>query len=121
MVKKITKTNPNLIELINNLKEKAYEENAAIWKVIAKKLERSNRRTAEVNIVSIGRFASEGETILIPGKVLSNGNLEKKVTVAALNFSKTAQEKIEKAGGECISISDLLEANPKGNNVKIME
>lgn len=32
MVKKIIKTNPNLIELINKLNKKSKTENAAIWK-----------------------------------------------------------------------------------------
>ena len=31
MVKKIIKTNPNLIELINKLNKKSKTENAAIW------------------------------------------------------------------------------------------
>lgn len=33
-------------------------------------------------------------------KVLGNGNLEKKLTVKATMFSKTAKEKIEKTGGK---------------------
>lgn len=33
-------------------------------------------------------------------KVLGNGNLEKKVTIKAQKFSKTAVEKIESAGGK---------------------
>ena len=121
MVRKVTKTNPNLIELIDNLKEKAYKEDAAIWRDVARKLERSNRRTAEVNLSSINRVANADETVLIPGKVLSDGALDNKVTVAALKFSKRAQEKIENAGGVCLSISEILEENPKGSNIRIME
>lgn len=33
-------------------------------------------------------------------KVLGNGNLDKKITVKATMFSKTAKEKIEKSGGK---------------------
>lgn len=33
-------------------------------------------------------------------KILGNGNITKKLTVKAAAFSKTAQEKIEKAGGK---------------------
>ena len=32
-----------------------------------------------------------------------------------------AQEKIESAGGECVSIDDIMESNPKGSNIRIME
>ena len=55
------------------------------------------------------------------GKVLSNGDLENKVDVVALKFSAKAQEKIESAGGECISIDEIMESNPKGSNIRIME
>lgn len=35
----------------------------------------------------------------LPVKILGNGSLSKKLTVDAAKFSKTAQEKIEAAGG----------------------
>ncbi|MCC7553444.1 MAG: 50S ribosomal protein L18e [Methanobacteriaceae archaeon] len=121
MVKKITKTNPNLVNLIKELMEKYHEEDACIWKDVAKRLQRSNRRSAEVNLSNINRFSSADDYILIPGKVLSNGDLENKVNIAALNFSTRAQEKIEQAGGKCLSINELMDSNPKGSNIKIME
>ena len=121
MVKKVVKTNPNLIELINKLYEQSRNEDAAIWKDVAQRLERSNRRTAEVNLSDIARYAEAGETVLVPCKVLSNGDLENKVDVVALKFSAKAQAKIESAGGECISIEEIMESNPKGSNIRIME
>ena len=121
MVKKIIKTNPNLIELINKLYEQSRNEDVAIWRDVAQRLERSNRRTAEVNLSDIDRYAEDGETILVPGKVLSNGDLDKKVDVVAFKFSAKAQDKIENAGGECISIEEIMESNPKGSNIRIME
>ena len=72
MARKIIKTNPNLIELINKLYEQSRSEDAAIWKDVAQRLERSNRRTAEVNLSDIARHAEAGETVLVPGKVLSD-------------------------------------------------
>jgi large subunit ribosomal protein L18e len=121
MVRKITKTNPNIIELIKNLKEKSYEEEAAIWKDVARRLGRSTRRRAQVNVSKINRHSSVDETVLIPGKVLGSGSLDHKVQVVAIGFSKMAQEKIEKAGGECFDISAMLDKNPKGNNIRIIE
>ena len=34
-------------------------------------------------------------------KILGNGDIERAVTVKAHKFSKSAREKIEKAGGKC--------------------
>ena len=69
MVKKVVKTNPNLIELINKLYEQSRNEDAAIWKDVAQRLERSNRRTAEVNLSDIARYAEAGETVLVPAMI----------------------------------------------------
>lgn len=43
-------------------------------------------------------------------KVLGNGELTKKVTVTAHSFSKTAQEKIAKAGGKAVLVASALAA-----------
>ncbi|MDR3291232.1 MAG: 50S ribosomal protein L18e [Methanobrevibacter sp.] len=121
MGKRINKTNPNLVELIRTLKDKYAVEGSAIWKDVAKRLERATRRRAEVNLSAINRFSTDDETVLIPGKVLAAGSLDHKVKVAALNFSESAKEKIENIGGECISIKDIIEINPKGSNIRILE
>jgi len=118
---KFTKTNPKLIEIINTLKEKSYQEEVAIWKDIAKRLQRSTRRKAEVNISKINRYSSPDETVLVPGKILGSGELDHNVKVVALGFSEKAEEKIAAAGGECLNISEILEENPKGKGIRIIE
>ena len=68
----------------------------------------------EYNIVNLDRLAGLGETIITPEllrkagvistkhpvKVLGNGEVSKALTVHAHKFSKSAQEKITKAGGK---------------------
>lgn len=118
---KTQKTNPQITQLIINLKEKSHKENATIWKDIARKLEGSTRRQAEVNLSQINRHSKPEELILVPGKVLGSGVLDHKVHIAALNFSKKAAEKIDIAGGKCLEINQLMEKNPTGSNVRIIE
>jgi len=120
MKTKNTKTNPMLIGLIQELKKQASENDAPIWKDIAKRLEKPSRNWPEVNLDRISKYTGEKETALIPGKVLSNGELTKKVTIAAWSFSEKSQEKIKKAGGKHITIEELLKSNPKGKDVRIL-
>jgi large subunit ribosomal protein L15 len=47
-------------------------------------------------------------------KVLGEGELKIAVTVHAHKFSKSAQEKIEKAGGKAVVIGGEVEAKPAG-------
>jgi LSU ribosomal protein L18AE len=56
---------------------------------------------------------------VIPGKVLGSGVLTKDVTVAAVDFSSTAETKIDQAG-EAVSIDRLLADNPSGSGVRIL-
>jgi large subunit ribosomal protein L18e len=120
MVKRNVKTNPILISLIQNLKKQANENNAPIWKDIAIRLEKSLKNRPEVNLNSISKYLNEKETALIPGKVLSTGELTKKITIAAWSFSDKSKEKIKKAGGKHITIEELMKENPKGKKIRIL-
>lgn len=120
MARNKIKTNPNLIALINNLKKQANENDAPIWKDIALRLEKPSRNWPVVNLDKINRYIKENETALIPGKVLSDGNLTKKINVAAWSFSEKSLEKIKKSGGKHMSIEELSKNNPKGENIRIL-
>lgn len=114
------KTNPLLISLIKDLKKKSHENDVQIWKDLASRLEKSSKRYAEINLDKINNHLQNNETALIPGKVLSSGELTKKTSVAALSFSEKAKNKIKKSGGKCITIEELVKENPKGKNVRIL-
>ncbi len=113
-------TNQYLETLVADLKKKAREENAPIWRTLAKKLEKPSRQRVEVNLSDIGRHAKDKETVVVPGVVLSNGDLEKPVTVAAWRFSQGAAKKIAESKSKMMTIEELMAANPKGGNVRIM-
>jgi len=114
------KTNPRLTSLISLLKTTSRENEVNIWRDIADRLEAPSKNFAEVNLSKINRYAANGETIIVPGKVLGTGMLEMSVRVAALNFSESASTKIRQAQGECMSIEQLISANPKGSKVRIL-
>lgn len=113
-------TNPYLKQLIEELKQKSRELKAPIWRAVAEKLEKPRRKKVEVNICDIERNTKEGETVVVPGVVLANGELSKPVNVAAWRFSQKAEEKIKKVGGRVMKIEELMKENPKGSGVKIL-
>jgi large subunit ribosomal protein L18e len=94
--------------------------NCPFWKRILKDVSKPSRQRRTVNVYKINKFAKEGEMIIVPGKVLSVGDISKKVDVAAMNFSNEAKEKITKAQGRVLSISELLKENPEGKKVRIL-
>lgn len=119
LVKLTRKTNPRIVSLILTLKERANTNTAPIWKDIARRLEMPSRNYAAVNISKINRHTAEDDVLLIPGKVLGAGLLDHPVTVAALTFSDSAVDKITEAGGKCLSLEEVMEANPKGSGIRI--
>ncbi len=114
-------TNPILRSLIRKLRKKGKEFKANIWGDLAERLSSSNRARSEVNISQLDRNTQEGDTAVVPGKVLGSGTLDHSLTVAAFSFSSEAKKQILAADGETLSIEKLLDKNPEGNNVKIME
>lgn len=113
-------TNPELLKLMILLRKTSNEYNAKIWKAIARQLLKPRRKRREVNISKIARYTNPNDTVVVPGKVLGSGVLNHKVTVAAFAFSAKAREKINGAGGKCITIEELIQMNPKGSGVKIL-
>ena len=93
------KSNSELVKTISDLKTASRENDAPIWKSIAKKLEGPSRNWPIVNISRIEYNASKNSKVIIPGKIMGSGNLSKKVTVSAFSFTKSAVKKIESAGG----------------------
>ncbi len=109
-------TNIHLRKLISELNK----QKKPIWKRVAKDLEKPRRIRRIVNLSRINRYAKDGETVIVPGKVLGDGVLEKKVEIAAFQFSQSAKSKIESVGGTVLSIQELLKKNPEAKGVKLL-
>ncbi|WP_158057290.1 50S ribosomal protein L18e [Halorussus halophilus] len=116
----MSKTNPRLNSLIADLKSESRSSDADVWSTVADRLEKPRSTYAEVNLGRIERYAEEDETVVVPGKVLGSGILQKNVTVAAVDFSSTAETKIEQADGEVLDLEQILEENPEGSNVRVI-
>ncbi|MCC6015029.1 MAG: 50S ribosomal protein L18e, partial [Desulfurococcaceae archaeon] len=76
-------------KLIRELRKTANAYNARVWDRVAELLGRPARRRVRVNVSKINRYARPGEYVVVPGKVLGAGTLEKSVIVAAVSFSRT--------------------------------
>ncbi|MBR9683278.1 50S ribosomal protein L18e [Candidatus Woesearchaeota archaeon] len=119
MVKRTGPTNFQLKLLIEELEKKFLEGGVKLWRRLASDLKKPSRQRRTVNIYKINKWSREGETVVVPGKVLNLGELSKKVDVAAFSFSDAAKEKISKVG-KVMDIQELMETNPEGKKVRIL-
>jgi len=115
---KVRNKNPLLKDLIGELQEKGLK--TPIWKAVAKGLNRPRRKAYEADLLRIEKHAKKGESVIVPGTVLGLGELSKPLTVAALRFSGAARAKIEKSGGKCMTIEEMVKHNPDGKKLRIM-
>lgn len=113
-------SNENVRNLISSLKEASIKNENRIWKRIALELEKPTRSRRIVNLSRINRYTNDGDVVIVPGKLLGAGTLTHKVTIAALNFSDGAAEKVSEVKGTCVDILELVKKNPKGTNIKII-
>jgi len=113
-------SNPELQQLIVDLRKQSVLNQVNLWKRIADDLERATRKRRIVNISRINRYTKPDEVVIIPGKVLGSGSLDHKLTVAAFAFSQSAKNMIESSKGICMTVNDLLKKNPEGKNIRII-
>lgn len=117
---KIREKNESLEEIITEFRTKGRQENVPLYSALSKKLNRPNRIGYEVNLFKLEKNAIDKGIIVVPGSVLGTGEISKALTVYALKFSKSAEEKIKKAGGKCLPIEDFFEQTIKGKRIMIM-
>ncbi|PVU74173.1 50S ribosomal protein L18e [Acidianus hospitalis] len=110
-------TNIMIRKLIRSLEK----QKKPLWKTVAEKLQTPSRKRWYINLYKIEKYTKPGDIVIVPGKVLGVGNLTHEVTVVALDFSKSAKEKILKAGGKVMSLYDFDKLDLKGKNVRLMK
>ena len=109
------KRNPYLVDTLIHAKKNKK------WAIISNVLSSPRKNRLEKNLDEINKESKEGEIIVVPGKVLSMGELDKKIKIIAFGFSKSAEEKILKAGGKISTILDEIKKNPEAKGVKILQ
>ena len=75
---------------------------------------------ANPNLSRLERHATNGSTVVVPGKLLGTGEITGVLTVAAYSVSARARTKVEAAGGRVITYSELIDENPKGSGVLLL-
>lgn len=112
--------NNQLKELVHELRKTSVTQDVGVWAAVAEDLERPTRRQAAVNLSALARATKQGETVVVPGKVLGDGELEHPITIAALGFSQSAQTKLKASKATIMTITELVQKDPKGKTVRII-
>ncbi len=110
------KTNPELVETAKLITKNT--EWSALG--IVEYLTSSTRKMPEMNLAKINLHCEQGDTVVIPGKVLGTGNITKKIKICAFNFSKQALDKLKEKKCEIMTINEEIKKNPKATGLRVL-
>lgn len=109
------KTSPELAETIIAAKKNPE------WVEISYVLSGPRKNRKDANLSEISEKTEDGtKKIVVPGKVLSQGKIDKKIKVIALSFSEKAKEKLVNSGCETSGIIEEIKSNPSAKGLKIL-
>jgi len=109
------KNNPELVETLMNAKKKDK------WLEVAGIISGPRRKRIDLNLNEINNQTKDKEKVIVPGKVLSHAEINKKIKIVALSFSEKAKEKLKKSGCEFSSILTEIKLNPSAEGIKILK
>ncbi len=112
------KTKPETVELISEIEKNIEKTGSNFWKRVLKELKKTKQASREININRINRYTKKNEIIIVPGKILGNGELNHEITLTYFDISDSAKNKLKKA--KIVGLKELLNKNPKGKGVKII-
>jgi len=91
------------------------------WFDVAKILSGPRKKRVNLNLSEIDEKVKGSEGVIIPGKVLSQGSVNKKIKIVALGFSEKAMEKLLSAKCEVSNILEEIKKNPNAKGLKILK
>lgn len=109
------KTNSDLVETIVAAKKNKE------WQGVAAILAGSRKNHTDLNLDEIEKKIKEKDIAIVPGKVLSQGEISKKLKVVALGFSEKAKEKLLNAKCEVSTIMEEIKKNPDGKGIVVLK
>lgn len=108
------KTHPVLKEIIHEaMKHPA-------WHPLVQKLSGPTRRFVSINLENLDALAKDGETLIVPGSILSLGTFNKKCIIIPLRLTQSAKEKLAESKIEVVDMLEFIKKNVSAKGVRII-
>jgi len=119
IMKALDKKNLQTQKLISELYRLSKDKKKEVYAVVAKSLMAPTRKINGVNFFKLQKSSHvvDGDIIVIPGKLLAVGTLEKKITIYANGFSESAKAKFKNIK----LLSDLIKDNVDYKKIKLIK
>lgn len=110
IMKRTGPTNLRTRDLVVKLDKHGKTSKQDIYRLLSDIMSMSTRERAEVSLAHLEKMSEQykGKVLVVPGKVLSKGELTKAFEVAAFAYSETAKKKIHAAKGKAMTFEELI-------------
>jgi large subunit ribosomal protein L18e len=102
------------------VKAAAKSSGKPVYRRALKVLSKPVNSLPELNVGKLDAVAPDGSAVLVPGKVLGEGAVTKKLSVGAVSFTRSAAAKIAGAGGEALLLKDFVVKHGDGKGVLLI-
>lgn len=95
-------------------------KNSPQWIKVAQRISNGRRKYASINLDQLDAETKDGETVVVIGRVLGSGTLNKKIKLRAFGYSASAKEKLGVDKIEMGTIAEEIKNNPDAKGVKVI-
>merc|ERR1711881_501423 len=123
-VRKATKSDDLYLNMLVKLyRFLARRTDSKFNKILLKRLFMSRTNRPPLSLSRLSTNAKEGKTVVVVGTVTNDTRLQTvpKMKLAALRVTETARKRILEAGGEIISLDQLAQQAPLGQNTLLLQ
>ncbi|PIT85534.1 50S ribosomal protein L18e [Candidatus Micrarchaeota archaeon CG10_big_fil_rev_8_21_14_0_10_59_7] len=108
--------NIQTLKLVTKLNKKK-----GLWRKVSEILCSSRRRRPEMNVGRLAKVTKAGDIAVLPGKLLSGGEIGHAVTIGCMGASASAKTKVEAAKGKVVALPVLFEKHADGKGVRLLK
>jgi large subunit ribosomal protein L18e len=105
-------------KLVASLEKKSRQDKKAFWKDLAQRIQKPTRHNITTNLTKLDTIAksNKDKILVVPGKILSDGEITEKVTIIGVSASEKAIQKISQKG-EFMFLKDFIEKGEAGKTI----
>ncbi|MDI1495330.1 MAG: ribosomal protein L18e/L15 [Cenarchaeum symbiont of Oopsacas minuta] len=111
------KVRPSMSRTVSVLEKTSNDNDSPIWSKLVKMAKGKTSTKRVINIKKIAKYTSDGDSVIVPGKVLGTGSISHKIILYSFSISDSAANRIMAAGGSVKPISDAIKNHPTGKGL----
>merc|ERR1712066_664391 len=126
--RKVRRTNTKSDDLYLNMLVKLYKflarrTDSKFNKIVMKRLFMSRSNRAPLSLSRLSAKVKDNKTVVVVGTVTNDNRVQvvPKMKIAALRVTETARKRILEAGGEIITLDQLAQQAPLGQNTQLLQ